>query len=81
MTEPKSPGLAVGLSMIIPGAGHLYLDRVGQGVAIILINAVAWLVTLMLLLGGIGAGFLLVALIWIGSVKSAHKAARLPRGF
>lgn len=35
MATPKSPGIAVLLSFLFLGAGHLYANRIGPGVALI----------------------------------------------
>ena len=39
----KSPGLAMILSLLLPGAGHLYLDRMDVGKYFVGIDALNWL--------------------------------------
>lgn len=42
--KKKSPGLAVFLSIIITGAGHMYLGKVGFGFLLLFIQLVLWVV-------------------------------------
>lgn len=42
--KKKSPGVAVGLSLIITGAGHMYLGKVGFGFLLLFIQLALWLV-------------------------------------
>lgn len=73
---PKNPGIAVVLSMLIPGLGHLYAYKTAVGVTIMFLNFVIWLLTIgMLVVSGQGVGFFLLALIWIGAAKYAYRAA------
>ena len=43
--KKKSPGIAVLLSLIIPGAGQMYLGKVGKGIILLIFfwTIIAWL--------------------------------------
>lgn len=60
---PKSPGLALFLSFLIPGVGQFYLGHVGKGIAMILLCIALWFV----LLGWI---------IWIWAMIDAYSSAK-----
>ena len=47
--QPKSAGVAVLLSFLLLGAGHLYMGRTGAGIALIVLDVFLWLLALTLL--------------------------------
>ncbi len=60
---PKSPGVALLLSLLISGAGQMYCGRVGKGVLMLLATIALWVV----LLGWI---------VWIWSMVDAYATAK-----
>ena len=68
--NPPSPGIAAVLSLVIPGAGHMYVGRVGTGFAILAVAAIAYLVAF-----PVG---LLVAVIAVFAAYSAATSKNAP---
>lgn len=62
MVTPKSPGIAVLLSFLWMGAGHLYCNRIGVGIALVLWDAFLVLLSLTLV------GWVISGPLWIISV-------------
>jgi TM2 domain-containing membrane protein YozV len=60
---PKSPGLALALSLILCGAGQMYCGRVGRGFLMLFGSMLMWIV----LLGWV---------IWIWSIIDAYSTAK-----
>lgn len=42
--KKKSPGMAVFLSLLVTGAGHFYLGKIGKGFGMLLGQVAAWLI-------------------------------------
>ena len=61
--EHKSPGAAAALSIIFPGAGQLYCERVGRGIGIFFATAVLF---------PVGVGVLL----WAAQIYDAYTCAK-----
>jgi TM2 domain-containing membrane protein YozV len=66
----RSPGIALLLSFFIPGAGQLYNGEIGKGVAFIVANALAFVLTLAVI------GFFLLPVVWIWSLVDAYQVAK-----
>jgi len=64
--SPKSPGVAVILSIVIPGLGHLYSGNP--------LSAVFWFVSAVVatVLISVFIGIILVPLVWIGAAIHAY---------
>ena len=64
--SPKSPGVAVILSILIPGLGHLYSGNP--------LSAVFWFVSAVVstVLISVLIGFILLPLVWIGAAIHAY---------
>lgn len=75
----KEPWLAVLLSFILPGVGHLYAGSVGTGLAILVLYGFAWLLTITFIGALIGVPMLFVLMIWalVGSYQAAQTANRV----
>ena len=76
---PKNPGLAIGLSFLMPGLGQIYNEQYGDGVGFFLLHTASWTTFVVgtameedgLALGGLGA----VAVFTLGSVIHAGVSA------
>ena len=68
---PKSPALAVILSIILPGLGHLYLENTAGAVLWYIATIAAWLSMLILI------GFLLVPFVMFAACTHAYLSAAL----
>lgn len=68
---PKSPGLAIILSVILPGLGHLYVGNTAGAVLWYVAVIAAWLSMLILI------GFLLVPFVMFGAATHAYLSAAL----
>jgi TM2 domain-containing membrane protein YozV len=64
--SPKSPGVAVILSVLVPGLGHLYSGNPLWAVFWFLSAAVASALISILI------GFVLLPMVWIGSIVHAY---------
>lgn len=64
--SPKSPGVAVILSILIPGLGHLYSGNP--------LSAVFWFVSAAIsaMLIAVFIGFLLLPAVWLGAIIHAY---------
>jgi TM2 domain-containing membrane protein YozV len=62
MITPKSPGIAVLLSFLWLGAGHLYCNRIGVGIALMIWDAFLILLSLTLI------GWIISGPLWVVSV-------------
>lgn len=66
----KSPTLALWISLLFPGAGHLYAGQVKKGLILFALSLVAWM-----LVGGIGwPGLIVVAAVYYYAVTNAVAA-------
>ncbi len=74
----KEPWLAVILSLILPGVGHLYAGSVGIGLVLLILYGLAWLLTATIIGAVLGVPMLLVVVIWalVGSYGAAQAANR-----
>ncbi len=74
----KEPWLAVLVSFIIPGVGHMYAGSVGIGIVILLLYGFAWLLTITIIGAVIGVPLLIGVVIWalVGSYGAAQAANR-----
>jgi len=75
----KDPAIAVVCSFLVCGLGHVYVGDYAKGFALMIVYGIAWLLT------GILIGFLLVPVLWVYGLWSAHHDAvehneRLARG-
>ena len=68
-TFPKDPAIAVVCSFLVCGLGHVYVGEYAKGFVLMGVYGLAWLLTSVLI------GFLLVPVIWIYGLWSAHQAA------
>ena len=59
---PVSRSLAILLSVLLPGLGHIYLGRRARGAAIILLWLLGWILIL------ITIGYAVVGLLWLLSI-------------
>ncbi|PUA40664.1 sugar ABC transporter permease [Paenibacillus elgii] len=67
----KKPWLAVLLSFVYPGLGHLYLGYVKKGIILILAEIVS------ILLMSVVVGIFLFPIVWIyGMIDAYHSATR-----
>lgn len=66
----KNPGVALVLSFFIPGLGSLYAGDIAWGIALILVNAFAWVLTLAIV------GWILVPVIWVVGMIMGYTGAR-----
>jgi TM2 domain-containing membrane protein YozV len=66
---PKSPGLAVFLSFLIPGLGSMTSGSGGVGTLILVSYIFSWLLTTLVI------GFVLVPVVWIWGMIHANSAA------
>ncbi len=60
---PKSPGIALLLSLLIPGVGQMYNGHVAKGILMLIGSIVLWL-------------FFLGWIIWIWSIIDAYQSAK-----
>ncbi|WP_456372824.1 hypothetical protein [Methanocaldococcus sp.] len=75
--KKKSVGIAVLLSFVIPGAGQMYLGKVGKGIILLIATGILIAFGLLLSLLVIGIPLLLLGLIiWIYSIYDAYKSAK-----
>lgn len=76
--KKKEPWLAVLVSFILPGVGHIYAGSVGVGILLLVLYGVAWLLNLTLIGAILGVPMIIVVLIWamIGSYNAAQAANR-----
>jgi hypothetical protein len=76
VTSRKSPGVAALLSLVWLGAGHLYADRIGVGVVLVILDVFLWLLSLTLL------GAFVAVPIWLVAAPLAMiSSASAARGF
>jgi TM2 domain-containing membrane protein YozV len=64
--QPKSPGLAILLSFLLPGLGSMYASRAGRGALILGLYLLSWVLTLILI------GFLGVFGCWIWGMVAGY---------
>ena len=62
----KSPGIAVLLSFLIPGAGHLYANAVGQGLILLVLLALGWATTPILV------GFFILPVVYLWAMIGSY---------
>jgi len=67
---PKSPAASVLLSVFIPGLGSMVNGNVGVGVAILILNIVGWILSIVLI------GIPLAIGTWIWGLVDAHQSAQ-----
>ncbi|MBM3985312.1 MAG: DUF4870 domain-containing protein [Planctomycetes bacterium] len=75
----KDPAIAVVCSFLCCGLGHVYVGDYAKGFALMIAYGIAWVLT------GVLIGFLIVPVLWIYGLWSAHHDAvghneRLARG-
>ena len=66
----KSGGLAILLSLLLTGAGHWYVGRVGRGLAFLLAAVVSGMLILAVV------GLLLLPIVWAWAAIDANKCAQ-----
>jgi TM2 domain-containing membrane protein YozV len=66
---PKSPGVAAILSLLLPGAGHLYTGNPVAAALWFSAYAVSWLLCFIVI------GFVTLPAAWIGSMIHAYMSA------
>jgi len=69
-TNKKSPGLALILSLLIPGAGQIYNGEVGKGIAMLIVVIVCWMFFFLLI------PILVAIVIWVWGIIDAHHTAQ-----
>jgi len=65
----KDPAIAVVCSFLACGLGHVYVGEYAKGFVLMAAYALAWMLTTVLV------GFLLVPVLWVYGLWSAHRAA------
>ncbi|WP_435332925.1 zinc ribbon domain-containing protein [Haloarchaeobius sp. TZWWS8] len=70
--EDKQPGIAAVASLVIPGAGQIYLGELNRGILFIVASAVAGVMSMFL----IGIPFLFA--IWVYAIYDAYNLASDP---
>jgi len=70
MVVPKSPGVSVLLSVFIPGLGSMVNGNAGTGVAILLLNLLGLLLSIVLI------GIPLAIGTWIWGLVDAYRSAQ-----
>ena len=68
--KKKSVGIVVLLSLVIPGAGQIYLGKVGKGILLFILAGISAILCFLLI------GFLLLPIICIYSIYDAYKSAK-----
>jgi len=69
--QPKKPGLAALLGILIVGAGHMYLGKWAKGIALLIVGIIISVVT-----GGIAAPFIwIISCIWAYTDAKKFNAA------
>jgi TM2 domain-containing membrane protein YozV len=68
--KKKSVGIAVLLSFVIPGAGQMYLGKIGKGILLFVLAGISAILCFLFI------GFLLLPIIWIYSIYDAYKSAK-----
>ncbi len=68
--SPRNPGLALALSLIVPGAGQFYNGQIGKGVITLVAYFISWIATVIVI------GFFGVFGIWIWSMIDAYQTAQ-----
>lgn len=71
---PKSGGIAVLLNFIVLGGGHLYLNKVGVGIALICWEVFLFLLLLIPIIGWVGAPLLWLVTFGISSAVCVSEA-------
>jgi TM2 domain-containing membrane protein YozV len=67
---PKSPGLALIASFLVPGLGQLVNGEIGKGI-VFLLAYLAAIVSVVLLIG-----FVLVPVLWVWAMVDAYRSAK-----
>jgi TM2 domain-containing membrane protein YozV len=67
---PKNPGIALLISVFVPGVGSLYAGKTNTGLIILIGYFVSWLLTLVII------GFVGVIGFWIWGMIDAYQAAQ-----
>ena len=73
LPNPPSPGVAAVLSLIIPGAGHIYAGRVGIGLALLAFTIAGYALFIV-------PGVLIHILVIFASIRAARSKGRVPVG-
>lgn len=71
VVQPKSPGLALLLSLLIPGLGSMYSGRVSAGLGTLTAYLIGWLLTPVH-----GLGFPISFFAWIWGMFAGFRDAR-----
>jgi TM2 domain-containing membrane protein YozV len=66
---PKQPGIALLLSLLLPGIGSIYAGKTAKGVWIMVAYLIAWLTAIILI------GFGLAPAVWIFAMVAAYRDA------
>ena len=66
----KSPGLAALIALVIPGAGHIYDGRIGEGILFLFISFVLWIIGILTIVG-----LILVPIFYIWQIFDAYSKA------
>ncbi len=56
MVNRKSEGVALVLSIILPGLGHVYADRTKDGLSFLMLQVVLYIISFLILIGMMGSG-------------------------
>lgn len=67
MTKEKNPGIAVLLSLLVPGLGQIYCEKIGRGILIIILAIFCWFI--------LGFLFIPYLILWIYGMYDAYKIA------
>lgn len=70
----KSAGVALILSMFIPGVGQFYAGDIGMGIMFLILSFVAW--SLIFTIIGAVIGLPMYTVIWIWAMVHAYKKAQ-----
>lgn len=65
----KSTGIAVILAVLVPGLGHIYLGRIGEGIMYLILAFVFGALIILLI------GFILLPILWIWQIYDAYNKA------
>ena len=66
---PKQPGIALLLSLLLPGVGSIYAGKAAKGVWILVAYLFAWLTAIILI------GFVLAPAVWIFAMVAGYQDA------
>lgn len=71
IVQPKSPGIALLLSLLIPGVGSMYAGRVSGGLGTLVVYLIGWVLTPLH-----GLGFPISFCAWVWGMFAGYRDAR-----